>query len=163
MSNSNRNLPVKARNTLDGWVSTGIDYSDYRSMSLTKSKRAAERRLPTPIWAINDPMFRRLIVKFMEERAGFRKKQKGGLRERLNRAQASITAQRPRLIDLLDKLCAAYVAVKNYGAFTNKTVEEINALAAKIAGGGTPSMYEEHNREIVDSKRTRDLEIEIRN
>lgn len=156
-----RPQPVSATKTLDGWISTGISYDDYAGMSLGKRKHTAERRLPTPLWAVNDPLFRRLIVRFMEERAGFRKKQKGGLRERLNRAQTAIIGQRPRLIELCTRLCGNYVAVKDYGAFPDKTEDEIARLAAAVNGYRTPSMYAEHNRAIVDGKRLRDLEIEI--
>ena len=156
-----RPAPVSARKTLDGWFSTGVSYDDYRSMSLTKRKHTAERRLPTPTWAVNDPMLRWLLVQFMEERAGFRKKQKGRLRERLARAQARIISRRPAMIEVLDRMCALYVDVKNYGAYPDKTDEQIAKLASEITGTKTPSMYPEHNKEIVDSKRARDLEIEI--
>lgn len=155
-------FPVSAHFTMDGWISTGISYDDYRGMGLTKRKHTAERRLPTPQWAINDPQLRRLIVQFMEERAGLRKKkQKGGLKQRLARAQAKIVRRRPAMMDVLSRLCKLYVHVKKFGAYPDKTEVEIAALAAHINGLATPSMYAEHNKEIVDSKRARDLEIEI--
>lgn len=156
-----RPQPVRASKTMEGWFSTGISYDDYRGMGLTKSKHTAERRLPTPDWAINDPMFRRLIVKFMEDRAGFRRKQKGRLKKRLQRAQARIISRRPDMIEVLDRMCKLYVHVKEYGALPHATQEEINALAAQITGTRTASMYDDHNKFIVDSKRLRDLEIEI--
>lgn len=157
----NRPAPISATKTNDGWVSTGISYDDYKGMSLGKRKHTTERRLPTPIWAVNDPMFRRLIVRFMEERAGLRKKQKGGLRERLNRAQETIVSQRPRLVALLVSLCKDFVKVKDYGAYPDKTQTEIAELAAQINGTRTPSAFHDHNLEICNSKRIRDLEIEI--
>jgi hypothetical protein len=158
---SRRPLPVHATKTLDGWISTGIDYGDYKSMGLTKRQHTAERRLPTPDWAVNNPMLRQLIVKFMEDRAGFRRQQKGRLKKRLARAQAKIVSRRPDMLIVLERMCKLYRDVKLYGALPHATQQEINALAAKITGTRTASMYDEHNKFIVDSKRLRDLEIEI--
>jgi hypothetical protein len=87
--------PVSARKTVDGWTSPGIAFEDYTRMSTQQRKQSGERRLPTPPWALNDKMLRLLLVTFMEERAGFRKKQKGNLRERLQRASEGVVAQRP--------------------------------------------------------------------
>lgn len=151
--------PVSARKAVDGWITTGIAFEDYARMSTHSHKASGERRLPTPVWAVNDGLLRELLVKFMEERAGFRRKQKGGLLERLERANAAVLAQRPRQIAVLTKLCKEYVAVKKYGAHQDCTDEEVMRLAEKILGK-TP-LCAEVAREKLAKKYARDWEIEI--
>ena len=73
--------PVGATMTATGWLSNGLSFDDYSRMSTHKRKTSGERRLPTPLWAMNDFALRRVLVTFMEERA-FSKK------ERLLRATA---------------------------------------------------------------------------
>ena len=127
-------FPVGARQLADGnWLTPGISFEDYGSMQMQHRRPAtSERRLETPTWAVNDRMLRELVVVFMEERAGFRKPQvgpRGGamtLRERLARAQAAVTNQRPRLFETMDKLCREYVTIKTKGLDPNITDDEWN-------------------------------------
>lgn len=67
--------PVHATITMDGWLTPGVSFDDYARMQTTKRKTSGERRLPTPIWAMNDPILRKVLVQFMEERA-FSKKER---------------------------------------------------------------------------------------
>lgn len=67
--------PVNARITMEGWLTPGVSFDDYSRMQTTKRKTSGERRLPTPFWAMNNPMLRRVLVQFMEERA-FSKKER---------------------------------------------------------------------------------------
>lgn len=71
-----RSQPVSALMTADGWLSTGISFDDYGRMSVQQRKQSGERRLATPIWAMNNALLRRVLIAFMEERAGFRKKKR---------------------------------------------------------------------------------------
>lgn len=150
-----KDYPVKARRIVDGWSSPGIDFSDYARMQTHQRKQSGERRLPTPKWAVNDTMLRALLVSFMEERAGFRKEQKGTLLERLERAKKAIINQRPRLITTIDKLCHEFVVLKQLGACPELSDEELNASLAQ------PMIMPEFARPFISQKRQRELEIEI--
>ena len=149
-----RQFPVEARQLTDGsWLTPGLSFEDYGGMQMQHRKSASyERRLDTPLWALNNRMLRELVVTFMEERAGFRKPQTGGmrgtlppalvdpiaialenerldtelLRERLARAQAAIIDQRPRLQAVMEKLCKAYVEIKTKGLDPSITDDEWN-------------------------------------
>lgn len=150
--------PVSARMTVDGWLTPGVSYDDYSRMSTQRRKTTGERRLPTPVWAVNNPLLRRVLVTFMEERAGFRKgPRRGGLKERLEHAKAKIISKRPKMIDVLDKLCREYVEIKNKGLNPDITDAEWNA--------SKPQPYmafaEGEARYIDEKERRRQLEIEI--
>jgi hypothetical protein len=123
--------PVSAHITAAGWISNGISFDDYSRMATRTRKTSGERRLPTPIWAMNNPMLRRVLVSFMEERA-FSKKERGklrkkaGLKERLNHARNKIISKRPAAMSVLDRLCADYVEIKNNGLKPGMTDKEWN-------------------------------------
>ena len=124
-----KHLPVSAKLTATGWISNGIDFNSYTRMQTHTRKTAGERRLPTPMWAMNNPMLRRVIVRFIEERA-FSKKERstfgGGLKQRLERAKARIIAKRPAAIAVLDKMCEEYVDIKQRGLKPGMTDKEWN-------------------------------------
>lgn len=147
--------PVGAHRVVDGWVSTGIAFEDYSRMSTQQHKASGERRLPTPQWSVNDKMLRELLVVFMEERAGFRKQQRGDLHERLARAKVAIIGQRPRLMNIAAKLCAEYVHLKRVGARPDMGDEELNLSLAQ------PLAFPNMARTYLELKRRRELEIEI--
>ena len=151
--------PVSAQPTADGWSGPQLAYEDYTRMSTQQRKQSGKRRLATPLWAVNDSLLQQLLVHFQEERAGFRKKQKGTLVERLERANTAIMNQHPRLKLLLTKLCKQYVSVKKHGLFPDYTDDQIYDVV--VERFGQPSMYPAHNRELLDSKTRRDLEVEI--
>jgi len=154
-------LPVSARITATGWISNGISFDDYARMQSHTRKIARERRLPTPPWAMNNALLRRVIVTFMEERA-FSKKERarlksGGLRERLENAKARIIAKRPAAMVVLDRLCAEYVEIKNKGLNPNITDKEWNESKKQ------PFMpfAEDEARFQDEQKRIKALESEI--
>lgn len=124
-------------------------------MSTQQHKPSGERRLPTPQWAVNDKMLRELLVVFMEERAGYRKRQRGELVPRLEKAKAAIIAQRPRMIATLKKLCDEYVYLKRIGSAPELDDEALNLSLAQ------PLVFEEWARPFIDLTRRRELEIEI--
>lgn len=162
--------PVSARPLIDGWLTTGIDFSDYARMQV-QQKTLQERRLATPLWAVNNRMLRELIVTFMEERAGFRKPQtgpRGGeltLRERLDRAQAYIRNARPRMFATLDKLCKEYVKVKREGLDLGMTDAEWNMLQQQpcltVDDPKDGTVFEEQKRMETESTKLKSLAIEI--
>lgn len=157
--------PVSARKIVDGWSSPGIAFEDYARMSTQQRKASGERRLPTPDWSVNDKMLRLLLVTFMEERAGFRKKQKGELPLRLARANAAIIAQRPRYINILDGLCKEYVRIKQLGLNPETTAGEWNASRQQpfltVSDPENGALFEEEAKHEAEKKRRRELEIEI--
>lgn len=155
-----RSHPVEAHVTVDGWVGNGISYEDYSRMSTQSRKSSGERRLPTPIWAINNPLLRRVLVTFMEERAFSKKERarlKGGQKERLERAKAKIMSKRPDIMRVMDNLCAQFVDIKQKGLNPNITDKEWNEQARQ------PFMEfaEGEARYVDEQKRLRQLEIEI--
>jgi hypothetical protein len=150
-----QSYPVNARRTLEGWTSPGVAFEDYTRMSTQQRKASNERRLPTPKWAVNDGQLRTLLVTFMEERAGFRKQQKGTLMERLERAKLAVINQRPRLIQVLERLCNEYVTLKRAGACPEMSDEELNASLVQ------PLVLPQYARRFIELKRKRALEIEI--
>lgn len=157
-----RNHPVSATMTARGWISNGVSFDDYSRMSTRTKKTSGERRLPTPLWAMNNAMLRRVLVTFMEERA-FSKKERStirgnvGLKERLERAKARIVTKRPAAIVVLDRLCEEYVAIKDKGLRPGMTDKEWNESKDQ------PFMsFAEGEARYQDEKnRLRQLEIEI--
>lgn len=108
--------PVSADFRAHGeWVSPGISFADYSSMSTQQRKQSGERRLPTPDWAVDDNKLRAVLVRYLEYRADFKRQQPGTEAERLQRAQERINAKRPGKIEILDRLSCEYVALKNAG------------------------------------------------
>ena len=110
-----RNLPANVRRLLNGWAADtdGITIIGGTLPRSARTHAAADRRLPTPLWALNDEMLRELIVVYMEERARLYGPQKGTLLERLARARQAVINQRPRLLERMDKLCKEYVEKKS--------------------------------------------------
>src|SRR5260370_889810 len=109
-------LPVSAEFTADGVVSPGLSFSDYQNMHSYQRKQSGERRLPTPAWALNDGLLRKVLVRYIETRAGFHSTQPGTEQERLARAQQRILKTKPERIATLGKLCKELVALKQSGA-----------------------------------------------
>jgi hypothetical protein len=115
---SKRPLPIRVKFTPTGWLTVGIDFESH--LSLKQRKAAGERRKPTPTWALNNAMLRRVIVAFMEERA-FSKKERSAMKKfrslkvRLNAAQARIVTKRAAAIVVFDRLNEEYVQIKKKG------------------------------------------------
>ena len=127
-----KSQPVAAHITATGWLSNGLSFQDYANMHVRTKKSCGERRLATPIWAMNNPMLRRVLVAFIEERAFSKKeraklRKKAGMKERLNHARAKIISKRPAAMVVLDRLCAEYVEIKNNGLKSGMTDKEWNA------------------------------------
>jgi hypothetical protein len=146
--------------TATGWLSNGVSFDDYGRMQTLKKKTSGERRLPTPMWALNNPALRRVIVQFMEERA-FSKKERlkirGGLKRRLENAKVKIISKRPAAIVILDRLCAEYVTIKQKGLKPGMTDTEWNASKNQPY----MSFAEGEARYQDELKRLRQLEVEI--
>lgn len=152
--------PVSAHITSDGWVSTGISFEDYNRCQVRVKKTAGERRLPTPEWAMNNYKLRRVIVTFMEERAFSKKERekiKGSLKNRLEKAKTKILSRRPKMLDVMKKLCLEYVEIKTKGLNPEISDRDWN-LSKK-----QPYMEfaEGEARYVDEMKRRRQLEIEI--
>lgn len=157
--------PVSARKGADGWESPGISWDDYGRMSTHSHKQSGERRLPTPVWAVNDDLLQQVLVSFMEERAGYRKNQAGTLTARLARAVKAIIAHRPRQIATLTGLCKEYVQIKKLGLSPDTTDAQWNAARKQpyltVADETKGLLFEEEARVDAENKRKRELEIQI--
>lgn len=158
-----KQYPVSAAPTAEGWKSTGLDFADYGRMGTQQRKQSGERRLPTPRWAVNDDMLQKLLVHFMEERAGIKKK-KGTLSERLIRAQENIQHMRPKWSATLDDLCRKFVRIRKFGAYSDLADEEVLQIAEDIFGN-RPLMVSDASglgaRQMLTHKLARDWSIEI--
>jgi hypothetical protein len=152
-----RQHPVNARKTAEGWISSGIAFEDYTRFNTQTHKQSAERRLPTPDWAVNDSKLRKLLVTFMEERAGMRRAGSGTQQERLAHATELILGKRPRMVEVLKKLCNEYVTLKQLGLKPESTDAEWNAARQQPY----IPLFEGEARHVAEQKRRRELEIEI--
>lgn len=154
-----------------GWVSNGVAFEDYARMNVRMRRSSNERRLPTPVWAVNDKMLRELLVVFMEERAGIKSKwpkckTKPELKRRLSEAQNVITLKLwPDKSRVLTKLCREYVAVNAAGATGGMTDTEVLTVATQVFGH-TP-LFVDHPtygaKQMLTRKRRHDLEMQIEN
>ena len=154
-----RNIPANVRRLLNGWAADtdGITIIGGTLPRSARTHAAADRRLPTPLWALNDEMLRELIVVYMEERARLYGPQKGTLLERLARARQAVINQRPRLLERMDKLCKEYVEKKRTGLDPHITDEEYNQRQKFPALPGFEAEPRFHDLKV----RLRGLEIEI--
>jgi hypothetical protein len=121
-------FPVSAEYDGESWSSPGIDFSDYSRMSTQQRKQSGERRLPTPVWSVNQSLLRAVLVRYLEKRAMLIKPQPGTEQERMQRALAVIEKSRPLLEESLKQMCAGYVQLKKSGcdaARLKKLAEEI--------------------------------------
>jgi hypothetical protein len=119
--------PVRATRMGDGaWDTTGVDFSDYSRMSTQTRKQAGERRLETPMWALNDQKLQELLVVFMEERARLRIGT-GSLFQRLSRARREVMRHHVRMNVTLDNLCKHYVTIKHSKPVIDQTDSEVVA------------------------------------
>lgn len=140
-----RQYPVSAR--------TRISFGDYASMSTFQRKQSGERRLPTPYWALNDALFRELLVVFVETRLGLRATT-GTLIERLDRARLVALSQHPRLNNTLDNLNAEYVHTQRTGVCTEEVVRRNTQPVVH-------EMFEEERKILATAERLAELEVEI--
>jgi hypothetical protein len=89
-------------------LASRITFSDWERMQVYQHKQSGERRLPTPIYSLNDVFLRNLLVVFMETRLRIGEP-KGSFSERRERVRLAALAQRPRLNATLDDLNKRYV------------------------------------------------------
>ena len=105
--------PVSATYSPEGWQSPGIAYEDYSRMSTQKRQKPGQGRyLETPEWALNNTLLKKLIVRYVENRAGFRYVQPGTDEERLARAQKALDASMEPRAAVLKNLCRELIALK---------------------------------------------------
>lgn len=104
--------PVHAKFVAGEWHSSGIAFEDYARFNTQNHKQSAERRLPTPEWAVDDSKLRELLVVHLEHRAGILRKQTGTQAERLARAAEKLKSSAPAKIEVIKKLNCEYVALK---------------------------------------------------
>lgn len=115
---------------------TGLDWKDIGNIQVVHHKQSGERRLPTPVWALNDRLLRELLVAFLESRVGIHKPT-GTLSERRKRAEEAVLRARPRMNATLDKLNLEYVQATR----ENASRERLNELEQEIEGLDTYLRY----------------------
>lgn len=104
--------PVHVRYVAGQWESTGISFEDLPRYTVQNHKPSAERKLPTPQWAVNDSLLRELLVTYLEHRAGINHKQPGTQAERLARATAKLKAEAQVMAENVIVLNREYAARK---------------------------------------------------
>lgn len=114
--------PVSARLAAGGeWETTGIDFSDYSRMQQHNHTLAANRRYPTPEWALNDEQLLDVLLCYLEARAFYHALVPMGTHaERLERVRLRFKKILSQKSALLDSLCKDYVHLKKTGAEPNK-------------------------------------------
>jgi hypothetical protein len=113
---------------------SGITYSDYGRMHCEQHDNSRERRLPTPLFALNDEILRELLVVYMEGRVGIHDPH-GTLIERKERARQVALSQLPRLNARLDSMNRRYVEAQRNHAPAERLKElqiEIEILDTQI-------------------------------
>lgn len=116
------------KRTLAGWAAAGLDFNDRAKFTVKSRKERTDRRNPTPNWAMDNYKLRKLIVVFMEERAGIKQPRKSdSVKARLEAAIVMIASKRTDFEDRMNRLCRDYVEIKNKGVMRDKSDEEINA------------------------------------
>lgn len=99
-----------------------LDYRDYDlSMSIHKRKQVYERRLQTPIWALDDRFLRKLLVLFIEARARVRNPNTNldfGARRVI--AERCLKERIPEWNAAIDRLQFEYVAAQHKHASKEK-------------------------------------------
>jgi hypothetical protein len=106
-------------NAVNGYISTGIDFSSYERMQTTVHNKAfASRRVDVPEFVYNEHLLRRIIVLYLESRGTWVKFKNtaGTLEERCVRAVKKIQSEIPKLEKRCNMLCDSYVAAKRSGA-----------------------------------------------
>jgi hypothetical protein len=104
--------PVSAIFSPEGWRTPGIAYEDFVRMSTRSRKMFSNRQLEPPIWALNDDLLRKLVVRYAENRAGYRYTQPGSDSERLARAQKTLDASMAERAATLKTLCAECIELR---------------------------------------------------
>ena len=80
-------------------------------MSRCEHRLAASRRIPTPVWAVNDRLCADVLVAYWEAKIGPRDRlTTGSVKERLQHAHAVLLAGVPALLKLLTERCHEFVA-----------------------------------------------------
>jgi hypothetical protein len=110
-----RQYPVEAHyvglnNGENGVASTGLSFGDYGNMQ-TQNHRVVgrQRRLETPEYMLDEARRRRVMIRFLELRAGLNVKQHGTEHERLARAEFKLKQSIPRFEALLEECALDYM------------------------------------------------------
>src|SRR5258708_5683167 len=135
---SNR-MPVSADFHAEGAVeSPGLSFDDYSRMQTVTHKLATgSRSSKTPVWAVNDNLLRKVLVRYVEIRAYLWAPQAVTEQERLERAQAAITAKRPAMIAVLKKLCKEHSSLSQRWPLSPAEEERKQMLGIEIQGMDT--------------------------
>jgi len=109
-------MPVDTSGYREGEEPHGyISFDDYQS-SMSVHKRS-EGKKTVPDWLLKDNgnMLREVLLRMVENRAGYWEPQPGTQSERLERAQKRCLERRARKIEVLEGLCNRYVEAKCSG------------------------------------------------
>jgi hypothetical protein len=103
---------VGPNNGDNGWASTGLSYGDYGSMQTRQRKGTGvgrHRRLNIPAYMLDEVRRRRVLIRFLELRAGLVAEQPGTEQQRLQRVEVRLKQNIPHSIALMDECALDYV------------------------------------------------------
>lgn len=127
--------PVDTEYSAEGFQTTGLSYDDYRVMHVVKKEAAPQRKLETPWWVYNSIFLKELVTRAVEARAGIRRRQPIGHRDRLRLACKRRLLLKPQMVETLDKLCKEYVERKRLegaSAWLRKREIEIECIDTQL-------------------------------
>jgi hypothetical protein len=95
-----------------GFISTGLSFDDYSRCQTTRtcSRIGGTRHIPTPEYALNEVLLRKVCIRYMEIRCGIQSAQPGTYESRLVLASERLRLRTEKAIIVLDSLCKEYVA-----------------------------------------------------
>jgi hypothetical protein len=119
-------VPVKgAHATAHGMESDGLTIKDLDSFQITEKKIDYGREKERPLWVTDNKKLGLVLARWMQSRAAIRCPGTGTPAERIKAAQERIAAARPRMIAVLDGLCARLVAEKQNAAPNQEQIATI--------------------------------------
>jgi len=92
-------------------LASGLSYGDAERMHVQTKKLNSYRKSPAPEWIADPEKTRRVLVCYLEKRAG--KVTAGTLAERLKKAEATCIAKSEEKSRTLNKLCREYQKTQN--------------------------------------------------
>jgi hypothetical protein len=141
-----------------------LAYSDMSGLHIMAgAERQPERRLPTPRWALEDKLLRVVLVHYLEERFYTTRHRQGTLLERLAQCKKAAERYLPGTRETL----AAWI--KDYRTLSSGRFQELNdedaqqKFASLKENDGQRALTGEIAREMLASKKLRDLETQIMN
>jgi hypothetical protein len=145
---------------------TGIAFSDFMRMHVSRRETVQDRRLPTPPWSIRDEWLQQLLVIYLEKRFYVQPVDyTATLRQRMETARLAAEHRAPAKMEDLNNWIDDHHKITMYG-YTPEKYSDDEAIALFISlkhiGGQLP-ISADYARDYLANKRLHDLAIQIQN